>query len=464
MHAERTQREDIAHFLNACFACTGQREFYEESRSQRVSIEFLHEYVLVNYRSIYARSLAAGINHFNQGRIIVNLLATGKDALPGEGALIGAALRALPPQRAWKTLQEVRRRGINNRRSRAIAREFLQSRDAIFDSVKYRSKVKAVTAHCHLKLPGELGEFLFEPLEKKRFATPLLEKVRAAWYSADALYELPYTVAEGLAVRHKIPRARFLEKIAPRLTDAERLRLQGAEKGRPTVDLTRAPLTKLALYVLSLESPDEEVLAALDSSARRTLSRTPLALGRVALVLDNSYSSSGTREKRRRPLGIALGVERLLRAASRELQVFWTHPFTSALPHARGATDLATPILDALETRPELLIIVSDGAENDPPGGAATVLRLWRKHLDPDENVGVVHLNPVFAADEYAPRALSPVVPTVGLRDAEDLPTALAFARFAGGTATRADLETYLDTRVTETLRSAGREGSYYAE
>ena len=35
---------------------------------------------------------------------------------------IAATLRALPPQRAWKTLAEVRRRGINNRRTRAIVR------------------------------------------------------------------------------------------------------------------------------------------------------------------------------------------------------------------------------------------------------------------------------------------------------------------------------------------------------
>ena len=448
MHAERTRREDIAHFLNACFACTGQREFYEESRSQRVSIAFLHEYILGNYRSLYARSLAAGINHFNQARIIVNLLATGRDALPGEGALIAATLRALPPQRAWKTLQEVRRRGINNRRARAVAREFLQSRDATFDAVKYRNKVKAVATHCHLNLPGELGEFLFFDGKTKRFETPLLEKVRAAWYSADALYELPYTVAEGLAARHRIPRARFLERIAPRLTEGERLRLQGVAKGRPSIDLSRAPLTKLALYALSLDRPDQGVLDALDASARRTIARAPLSLGRVAAVLDNSYSASGTREKRRRPLGIALGVERLLRAASQEFRAFWTCPHDEPLPPARGATDLATPILNALEGKLDLLVIVSDGAENDPPGGAAAALRLFQTHLDPGGKVGIVHVNPVFAADEYAPRALAPTVPTVGLRDAEDLPTALAFARFAGGNASRADLEAYLDARV----------------
>lgn len=90
MFAERTQREDVVHFLNSAFACTGQREFYENAHSQRVSIDFLHQYMLVNYRSVYCRSLAVGINHFNQSQVILRLLASGKQALPGEGRLTQA--------------------------------------------------------------------------------------------------------------------------------------------------------------------------------------------------------------------------------------------------------------------------------------------------------------------------------------------------------------------------------------
>ena len=107
MHLQRIEREDIVHFLNACFACTGQREFYDTADDRRVSIDFLHAYMLGNYRSIYAKALAAGINHFNQGRIILRLLATGKQALPDEGKMIARALATMPPQRAWKVLRRV---------------------------------------------------------------------------------------------------------------------------------------------------------------------------------------------------------------------------------------------------------------------------------------------------------------------------------------------------------------------
>jgi hypothetical protein len=153
---------------------------------------------------------------------------------------------------------------------------------------------------------------------------------------------------------------------------------------------------------------------------------------------------------------VAWAVDHLLAAASREYRAFWTHPFPGPIPPARGATSLAGPILDALEWSPELLVVVSDAVENDPPDAAGGVLRLWRSRLDPTGRVTAIHLNPVFTAGDYAPRALCDGVPTVGLRDAEGLPTALAFARFAAGTGTRADLERYLDDRVAEFLAWGG--------
>jgi hypothetical protein len=448
MFAERTQREDVVHFLNSAFACTGQREFYENAHSQRVSIDFLHQYMLVNYRSIYCRSLAVGVNHFNQSQIILRLLASGKQALPGEGRLIARALATMPAQRAWKTLRDLRTLGINNRRARAIARDYLRGRDTAFDCVKYRNKVKTVASHVHLELPGEAGTFLFG--KAARFQTPLFEQVRKASHSAETVYDLPFTVAEGLAAKHGIPREMFLAKIQPRMTQAEKLRHQ--KSAGVAIDLRRSPLTKLALYALSLDMPGADVLDAMRQAAMTVLHRTPMPLGKVAAVLDNSYSTSGTQEKKRRPLGVAWAVDRLLVAASREYHAFWTHPFNGTKPPARGATNLATPILDALETAPDLIVIVSDAVENDPPDAASGLLRLWRTRLDPAGRVAIVHLNPVFAASDYAPRSLCDGVPTVGIRDAECLPTALAFARFAAGTVTRAELDRYLDDRVAEFL------------
>ncbi|MES2463862.1 MAG: hypothetical protein V4671_25105, partial [Armatimonadota bacterium] len=97
----------------------------------------------------------------------------------------------------------------------------------------------------------------------------------------------------------------------------------------------------------------------------------------------------------------------------------------------------------------------SDGFENDPPDGAAEVLRVFRTRLDPKRKTTIVHLNPVFSPEELVPHALSPQVTTIGLRDAEDLPTAVGFARFADGAAHLDDLEAYLALRRNRFLERA---------
>ncbi|XXY47230.1 hypothetical protein WME91_45225 [Sorangium sp. So ce269] len=474
-HTERVEREDLVMFINACFACTGQAEFYGSSGGQVVSVEFLHEYILGNYRRLYARTLAAGINHFNQALIAVNLLATGAETPAAdrreEGLLIAAALRELPPQRALRALRALRERRVNNRRARAVVRDYLAGRpDPAFDAVKYRAHVRALAVHAHLRLPGELGPFLFEPGRRAPFEAPLLERARQARYAKEAIFDMPLTVAEGLAAARGVSRDELLRRAAPRMTEGERLRLQraaGRDDVELAVDLGRAPLTRVALYALSLPEKvrrerRDELHAALERAAARALRKSPAALGRVAAVLDRSYSASGSSEKRRRPLAVALGVSYLLRAAAREYRAFWTAPTPDeVLVDARGQTDLATPLLDALATRPDVVVLLSDGFENDPPGAAAEVARCFRARLDPGQRTSIIHINPVFDSERYAPRALGPSIPTVGLRDAEDLPTVLGFARFAEGTAPLAELERYLAQRAAALLsRYAGTAGT----
>lgn len=140
-----------------------------------------------------------------------------------------------------------------------------------------------------------------------------------------------------------------------------------------------------------------------------------------------------------------------MQAAAEEYQAFWTIPVSNPLQvRPRGQTDLATPLLAALSQQPDLIAIVSDGWENDPPCGAAEILRIYRTKLDPQRRVSIVHCNPVFNSDDFTLKTLSPLIPTVGLRDAEDLPTVLGFARFAEGTALLSELEEYLAIKAQQ--------------
>lgn len=466
--------DDVLLFVNAAITSTGQREFHSDAGEQRLSLDFLHAYMLGNYRDLYAGVLALDINDHNAVLVIRRLLETSGEATPeqrrSEGRLIAGRLATLPPQRVYGLFGALRRARVNNRRTRAIMRDWLSARpDAAFDAVKYRTGLKRALRHAHLApATAELGAFVFAPLTRKQYETPLLETWRRAHYEQAALYDLPYTAAEGFAAKHGIPRKVFLERIAPRMTRLETLRLRDSAHrigvtGTPA-DLARMPLTRLATYVLSLPVDERlrrraELTHALESAAGRVAGPHRGSWGKVTAVLDDSFSTFGSVHKRRRPLAVALACHHLLAALADDYTGLWTSGRTDALlVRPYGPTPLGRRILDALDTAPSRLVIVSDGWDNAPPGLAGEVLRVFRTRLDPERRTSIVHLNPVYDAADFDVRRLSPTVPTAGVRDAEDLPALVELAQFAEGRTGLAELITYMDTRATRMLDATHQE------
>ncbi len=464
-YADLIAAEDVLLFVNAAITATGQREFRSGAYEQQLSLAFLHEYVRVNYRGVYAAALALDINDHNAARIIEQLLRTAGDAdgpqKRSEGRLIAARLCVLPPQRVYRLFRALRTAKVNNRRTRAIQRDWLRARpDLGHDAVKYRSALRTAVRHAHLRFGAgtfgtEYGDFLFRPGGRATYTDAFLEAYRRAHFEQEAIYELPFTVAEGFAAKHGLPRGVFLERIAPRMTRLERLRTQDA--GTKT-DLAVMPLTRLALYVLSLPRDERaarraELTGALRAAALRVAGPHAGTWGRVAAVLDDSYSSYGSGVKRRRPLAIALGAHFLLEALAGSYRAHWTSGATDPLlVRPWGPSPLGTRVLDALEHSPERLVIVSDGWDNAPPGLAGEVLRVWRTRLDPDRCTRVVHVNPVYDADGFDVRRLAPGVPTAGIRDAEDLAALVEIAQFAEGRTGLGELQAYLDRRTEHFL------------
>ncbi len=462
--SELVAAEDVLQFVNAAVTATGQREFRSPAEEQRLSLDFLHAYVRINYRPLYAACLALDINDHNAALVVGQLLRTPGEAGDGEGRLIAARLARMAPQRVYRLFRELRRAGVNNRRTRAIVREWLAARpDPALDAVKYRAGVKAALRHAHVPAAdAETGDFLFAPGRRVRYAHPTLEEYRRAHYEEAALYGLPFSVAEGFAAKHGVPREVFLERIAPRMTRLERLRT--ARAAGTARDLAGMPLTRLALYVLALPFAERaarrgELTGALRAAARRAAGPYAGSWGRVAAVLDDSFSSSGSAVKRRRPLAVALGCHFLLEAlaAPGAYTGRWTSGGTDPLlVRPYGPTPLGLRILDALDGGPDRLVIVSDGWDNAPPGLAGEVLRVWRSRLDPGRRTAAVHVNPVYDAEVFDVRRLGPSVPAVGIRDAEDLPALVEIAGFAEGRTGLTELRAYLDRRVADFLAAHG--------
>ncbi|MFG3189055.1 hypothetical protein [Streptomyces omiyaensis] len=462
--SELVAAEDVLLFVNAAVTATGQREFRSSAAEQRLSLGFLHEYVRVNYRPLYASCLALDINDHNAALVVEQLLRTPGEAGDGEGRLVAARLARMAPQRVYRLFGRLRETGVNNRRTRAIVREWLAARpDPALDAVKYRSGVKGALRHAHLPpADAETGDFLFAPGKRVRYGNPTLEAYRRAHYDESAVYALPFSVAEGFAARHGVDRKVFLERIAPRMTRLERLRT--TRTAGPGADLRGMPLTRLALHVLALPFAERaerrgELTGALRAAALRAAGPYAGSWGRVAAVLDDSFSSSGSAVKRRRPLAVALGCHFLVEAlaAPGAYTGLWTSGGTDPLlVRPDGPTPLGLRILDALDGGPERLVIVSDGWDNAPPGLAGEVLRVWRSRLDPERRTAAVHVNPVYDAGVFDVRRLGPSVPAVGIRDAEDLPALVEIAGFAEGRTGLTELRAYLDRRVADFLAGHG--------
>ncbi|HEY9840652.1 MAG TPA: hypothetical protein V6D23_09370, partial [Candidatus Obscuribacterales bacterium] len=286
--------------------------------------------------------------------------------------------------------------------------------------------------------------------KQRKFSDPMLETYRQAHFSAQAIYKLPYSIAEGLAARMGIARSQLLEKAV--LTDHERLKLQqsAARAGRSLeLNPARVGLTRLLIWILDLPLDERRArlpeLEAMVGICRRRFAPAWLGFEKLALVLDNSYSSGGSREKQRHPLAIALGAELLLTPLAREARSFWLEPPEHPLlVTPRGASGLARRLLDALEWGAKEIIIVSDGAENDPAGATHWLLESlaqgpWRPALP-----RIVHVNPVLEPDSFGPGTLSGHLPVVGIREAENLPALWILALFARRTLGRQALETFL--------------------
>ncbi|GAB2505108.1 hypothetical protein [Nocardiopsis aegyptia] len=470
-YADLLACEDLLLFAGAATAATGRREFHSGADEQRLSMEFLHDYVHQTLPDLYAMTLALHINDHHAARVVHTLLSHPRPGAPAderarENGLIRRRLALMPPQRVYRLFRRLAGDRVNNRRTRATMRDWLNARPRLeLDALKYRSGLHAAARHARLPLPPDVDRFLFSRTSRRRrirYDSPLLRAHGRAHYSVQGVYDLPFTVAEGFAAHHGVPRERFLERIRARTTHAERLRLESATRRAgvdPRVDLGSMPLLRLCVHVLGLpvaerEERRTELQEALTRAARRAAGPLAGTWPTTVAVLDDSYSSWGSPERRNHPLAAALACHHLLHALSPRATTRWLSGHADALTvRPLGPTRLAEAVLDAVESRPDRVVIVSDGHDDHPPL-LADALTVWRRRLDPDRATTVVHLNPVFDADGLSLRPLSPAVPTIGLRDPDALPSLVELARFGEGRLGLSELRAHMEATATAYLEA----------
>jgi hypothetical protein len=117
--------------------------------------------------------------------------------------------------------------------------------------------------------------------------------------------------------------------------------------------------------------PSSELDTAVDDYVVAATSGTPVFDGTVALVLDLSQSMRSYGDREWAILSQSVALTKIVQRVCRDVRVVEVGG-TGDGPS--GATDLASALLDALETGADVVAVISDGYENVYPGDLARVV------------------------------------------------------------------------------------------
>ncbi|MGI5330878.1 hypothetical protein [Actinomadura nitritigenes] len=233
------------------------------------------------------------------------------------------------------------------------------------------------------------------------------------------------------------------------LPDEPALTLDTARDQPPTVTATNRGDIAATLVHLYRGGPAEDLYAALGRYVDDAARAYPRFAGTVALVFDASASMRGYGEREWAVLSQAAALRMLLSRVCDRLEVVEVGGDERA---PRGATDLATGVLDALGGGPDLVAVVSDGYENRFPGDLARVAATLPRA---GATTPVVFCHALFtAADDLTLRRPAPSLPQRGFWHQDDFTTLLPWM-FAHCPAGRPWLRAALHDRLDALDRQA---------
>jgi len=434
------------------FACTGtgQATFYNSNQEQEAVLAQLHNAALAENRRIYGLSALLPINDRSKQLILLNLLISGRQTqdVAGEWLLIQAIAQTLPFNRLLNLFKEIQQLGVNNARTRRLGKWLWHRYSDAYRVIKYRAKFRAVLRHCHVPegdnpAKAELHRWVFGKLTKAEAVqyNPLLAARLSAGQNYEALFGLPFDIARDIAVcQHQRPASEFTQEFATRgkLTRKEQLRAQAT--AGVEVNYHKFSLLELLRHLYQHITEWKAIAPVLDAKANSLAEQLNLP-PKVALVVDNSQSAIGAKERLYYPLAVIEAIARLCLAAKNStVQAFYVgEPLNHSWLKAAGGTELRKPLAQAIASRPDLVLILSDGYENTSAGSIAQILNTTAVR---NSGIAFIHLNPVAAAESIGVRKIANI-PTFGLSAPEQFPLIVLLGR---AYTEPAILETFFDS------------------
>lgn len=431
---ERTMNP-LSKFLMTACSNIGQATFYNNQKDQDEALQNAHKEMLSYDRRLYVLAAALPITDRSKQLILDNLLNTGANCVNGklEAQVIGMVVSEMQFNRMLNLYMTLITKRTNNSRTRSLGRLLWGQVDA-FRAIKYRSKLRKLLRHAHLAegtdpVRAELYKWVSGKItDHKQIAhNPKLVARMKAPTDYDALFELPFDIARDLAVNLHGKKAQEFEKEfvghddkegKGKTTRKEKLRAR-AHTGETTVDFNSFDLFDLFMHAHRNPNDQAAVMKAVKKKAE-SIADTLKLPKKVALVVDNSVSALGSAERRFQPLSMMESIIHVCKSTDSDVTCYYVGPeMKDGLLSAENGTNIRRPLVKALTSRPDFIIILSDGYENVRSGSVAQILSTKAVR---DSGIPVIHLNPVAAAESPDTRRLSKTVMTFALATPTQLP------------------------------------------
>ncbi|NDU77943.1 VWA domain-containing protein [Actinomadura sp. DSM 109109] len=400
--------------------------------------------------------LAPGVRPWQRARVLLQVLAASQAGLGDPARTVQARVArvltlGLPPAHVITVLLALRRLRANHKHTTRTALRFVlehPAADALIAARRpalrdcFEHALGTATARgCAGRIAG--GDTASDYLQRRllRFLTD----PAAAPARVQALYDPAATTPSGNGTPGGTtsPDTAAGQPVLPLDTPRER---------PATITATNRGDIAATLVHLYRGGPADDLHTALARHVAAAAAGFPRFTGTVALVLDTSASMRGYGDREWAALSQAAALRMVLTQVCARLEVIQTGGDERA---PSGATDLATGVLTALETRPDLVAVVSGGYENVFPGDLA---RVAASLPHAGVTTPVVFCHAMFtSSDDLTLRRPAPALPQRGFRHQDDFAELLPwmFAHCdAGAPWLRAALHDRLDAlhRQADTL------------
>ncbi|MBV6626753.1 MAG: VWA domain-containing protein [Rivularia sp. (in: Bacteria)] len=147
------------------------------------------------------------------------------------------------------------------------------------------------------------------------------------------------------------------------------------QQERPkTVTATNRGDIAATLVHLYRGGKSEQLMEAVENYVKQAVARLPRFDGTLALVFDASASTRSYGDRQYCCLAQSVALKLVLQRCCTKLKVYQVGGTADVLPMPKGHSDIATSLLDALNGKPDLVVIVSDGYENIYPSDLSKVV------------------------------------------------------------------------------------------